>query len=355
MTDRRRVVLHIGMGKTGTTSIQALCNVNRDLLGRHGVLYPASPGRNRHTRLGLAMQDDADPPRQSVDWQRQEVSQPSELRPIMEAELRAEIGASDAHTVLLSDEALLIAEETAQRRVRDLLDQIASRVRVVAYVRRQDEHLCSRYQQTVKLAGETRRLAERIAEPDLDRVYDYHARLDAWRELVRPEELVLRTYERSRLAGTTLEQDFLEAAGVALDTREMEMPGARNESLDAESVEFLRIVNIWHRERGELPPAKPRRRLMRRLQEGHPPGAMLTLPTAQLDDFMSRWDASNRAVARDYAPGGPPALFADERRSAGATSDQRLDPARLEHFLELAQLPPRRQAALRRIAEREAG
>ena len=52
------VVLHVGSGKTGTSSIQYFLHRNRARLADLGYLYPQSPGRRRHTRLGLFVQPD---------------------------------------------------------------------------------------------------------------------------------------------------------------------------------------------------------------------------------------------------------------------------------------------------------
>ena len=51
-----RAIIHIGIIKTGTTSIQSFLQANRSLLRGQGVLYPqyAIPGRTRSTS-GTAM------------------------------------------------------------------------------------------------------------------------------------------------------------------------------------------------------------------------------------------------------------------------------------------------------------
>ena len=38
-----RLVLHIGLEKTGTTSFQAFCAEHRPALAQSGVLYPVNP------------------------------------------------------------------------------------------------------------------------------------------------------------------------------------------------------------------------------------------------------------------------------------------------------------------------
>ena len=94
------------------------------------------------------------------------------------------------------------------------------------------------------------------------------------------------------------------------------------------------------------------RKLVRRLAS-RPAGPTLTLPGPMLDRFMAQWEDGNRRVAREWF-GEDGDLFAAPRKSEGTTSDQRLDPERLDHFFAVAELPERLHAPLRRLAEREA-
>ncbi len=351
---RPDVVLHIGMGKTGTTSIQASLRRHSEVLAEHGVLYPESLGNRRHLWLGMAVQPEPDRPRDTLEWRRQGYTCPSELRPVMEERLLSELTERGLPTVLFSDEALHGAKDGGIRNLRELMDRIARSVRVVSYLRRQDDHLCSRYQQVVRYAGERRRLADKVGATDFSHTYDYHARMVAWRDLMRPDELVVRVFERAALSGGSLHQDFVEATGLGIRPAELEGP-TRNESLDAESVEFLRLLNVlWpHGRRPEVPGLLPPNRMFHRLKD-HSTGPTLTLPEDRLDEFMARWEESNRAVARDFAPHAPRTLFSTERKSRDTTTEQRLDPARLDHFLEVSRLPEALHAPLRKIVEREA-
>jgi hypothetical protein len=350
---RRAVVLHIGMGKTGTTSLQAWLHRNRERLAGHEVLYPASPGQRRHVRLGLAMQRVDREPGTSVDWRRQQVSTPRELRPLFEQALLAEL--SDAPSRLLfSDEALFTASDEGLRYLRVLLAKIAASVRVVVYLRRQDEHLCSRYQQTIKLAGEVRRLTEWLGDHDFSRKYDYHARLRRWQTLVSPDPMVVRVFERGRLADGSLHSDFLEATGLGISPEDLDPVPDRNQSLDAESVEFLRLFNVLRQDHPDTTAGLPRHsRIVNRLLRASD-GPVLTLPDNRLEQFMARYEESNRAVARDFVSDVPESLFSSNRKSRQTTTEQRLDPVRLDYFINLCELPEQTHAPLRELVEREA-
>src|ERR1043165_5358722 len=52
-----RAFLHIGVEKTGTTTIQAFMAKNRQALTKKGVLYPRAPGNENHVGLTIYAAD----------------------------------------------------------------------------------------------------------------------------------------------------------------------------------------------------------------------------------------------------------------------------------------------------------
>jgi hypothetical protein len=344
-------VLHIGSGKTGTSSIQHLLSKSRERLAERGTLFPQSPGLGRHVQLGLFIRPDAELGK-LINWHKQEFSSPADFREDFQGRLFAEIDSSGLTRVLLSDEALYGCSVDALKRLRAFTDEIARSIRVVVYLRRQDDHVCSRYQQVVK-TGEVRRLAERLEQVNYKKTYDYHGRLETWRRLIEPNEFVVRPFESERFVAGSLYQDFFEAAGLGPWSDDLETAGPLNESLDAEAVELLRIVNIYRVEYEDAVPGLiNNRKLVTRLA-GSATGPTLTLPDSVLDAFMETWAESNRAVAREFVGDETGQLFRAPRKSQNTTTEQRLDPARLDHFLQLLELPKRMHAPLRQIVERE--
>lgn len=342
------VVLHIGTDKTGTTSLQQLLRLNRAALLEHGVLYPRSPGRVRHVELGLYARSD-EALLKARDWLRGDHPSPDVFRRRLRRRLTREITESGASRVVLSDEALFRLQSDFIERLRDLTNGSAS-LRIVVYLRRQDEHLVSSYQQAVKV-GETRRLDE-WARQIFPRRYDYAARLRDWQSALEPEKVVVRPFERERFPGGSLAQDFLDAAGVAVPVDRLRPVAARNESLGAEAVELLRILNLHQVEHHGLQPWQiSNRPHVSRLRIG---GPSLTLPDADLDRYLDQWGDSNRAVAREHLGDPDGILFRSARRTGSTTTEQRLDPTRLDHYLPLLEVPEEDHAAIRRIAEREA-
>jgi hypothetical protein len=351
MSTCTEVILHVGPGKTGTSSIQFFLAGNRERLARLGVLYPESPGRVRHTQLGLFVKPEDELP--SVpSWHRQKHSDPAKFRQAFRRRMFREIDAAGLPRVLFSDEALFHSSERALHRLRRFTDRIAGRVRLVSYLRRQDDHFISRYQQMVK-TGEVLRLDEWV-QRDWSHIYDYDARIRGYQRVLEPAAFVVRRFEAGHFVGGSLHQDFLDAAGIDVRAEDLDPVPDRNESLDAESVEFLRLLNLHQVEsEGATVRLIDNRHLLARLAELST-GPVLTLPEPLLDDFMARWAESNSAVARRCLGDDTGELFHEPRRTRNTTTQQRLDPARIDHFVSLLGLPDQWLAPLRKVAVREA-
>lgn len=345
------LTLHLGMGKTGTSSLQFMLRDNRERLRECGVLVPTTPGGGRHQLFGLFLKPD-DELVASTEWPRQQYRDPETFRADFRKRLLGEIERSGLHRVLLTDEILFGASRETQRRLGRFVDRIAASSRVVVYLRRQDDHLVSRYQQVVK-TGAVVRLRDWMPD-DADYLYDYAARLRQLSRLLAPTQLVVRRYERESFVNGSIYQDFLAAAGIDVDADALVVGGDRNLSLDAESVEFLRLYNLFRVEHeGATPDRIDNRELTPKLA-AVASGPVPSLPADRLDAFMARWEESNARVARRYFDDPAGVLFRAPRKTSGVTTEQRLDPARLEHFFEVAEVPADAHAAMRRIAEREA-
>jgi hypothetical protein len=343
-------VVHLGSNKTGTSSIQSFLRQNRKRLAAGGVLYPQVPGRTRHSDLGLYVRTDEELSTFPL-WHR-EKRDPDEFRREFHRRLTDEIDEAGLPQVVVSDEALYGLSDPALGRLRALTDEIAASVRLVVYLRRQDDHLVSLYSQEVK-AREVQRFDEWIARPRT-KTYDYHARLSTWRKHLEPAAFAVRRFERGAMVGGSLYEDFLDAAGLPLSVGDLRAINSRNQTLDAESVEFLRLLNLYRREvEGVAGKLIDNRSLVARLA-AQASGPSLTLPSSTLDAVMARWAESNRAVAEEFLhePGGD--LFHEPRSEGRTTTDQRLDPTRIDHYLTLLELPEQVHAPLRQIAEREA-
>ncbi len=353
MPDHVDVILHIGTGKTGTTTVQEVLGRSRAVLAEGGTLYPRAFGRERHVKFGFLVA----PERELVrwpEWRRAGLAgtDPMDFRRQVRRRLRRELTPA-IRQLLISDEALYRRSPATLDRVRRFVDARGGTLRVLLYLRRQDQHLASNYQEVVK-AGETRRMSDWVrADETLAHVYDYYGHVARWRDRVSPTTFVVRPFEPPSFVGGSLVADFVDAAGLDVDVSRLAAADRRNTSLGAEAVEFLRLRNIHQVEDHGLRIGSIRNRPFVKRLAGDA-DATLTLPDAELDAFLGRWSASNRKVASAFLPDLGGQLFRADPRPDRTTSAQFLDPARVHHFLERAAVPEAEHAAIHRIAEREA-
>lgn len=235
----RRVLLHIGLEKTGSTSIQFALARSRERLAAAGRLYPRSAGRFSHVKLYCyASQGPLDEIKGQLG-----LRGPEELaafRAGLERELAEEAARSGAGELLLSNEhcssRLLQAEELA--RLKALLDGLGDETRVLVYLRPQWDLLASHYSTYVKTGG-TRPL-EFPGEKALAGQYDFRAVIERWQAVFGAEAVTVRRYAAEGAAGGDTLDDFAAVAGLE---GLLERSEKRNVALSAQAVAFLRRFN----------------------------------------------------------------------------------------------------------------
>ena len=248
-------ILHIGTGKTGTSSLQRIFQENADSLLSQGYLYPIA-GRQfgarklpRHVGLRFAaLPPDIEGNGMAVPLGLQNPKDRAVYRDQFLIDLDAELAShASAHSVVFSDEALFnFSEPEAVAGLNAILSARFRSVRVICYVRRPDRFLISGYSQRVK-TGSTEDfdtyMAGRLS------VGGYFPRLRCWIDAFGVQAVHLRCFERRFLIGQDLLTDFLTTAGLISD--DATAAWARtlqtfrmNDGLSAFGSEVLRRLNM---------------------------------------------------------------------------------------------------------------
>jgi len=331
-----KLVLHIGTEKTGTTSVQNFFRWNRERLAERGILYPEAPGHRNHTGLATAAQsvDKRDPLRKTAGLKTE--AQILAFREELFAGLAREAAARPFRLAVMSGEhcssRLLEDEEVVW--LKEQLDKLFTETRIVVYLRRQDDYLLSTYSTAVK-SGNLNPIAT-PKERTIDKRYNHWDMLARWARVFGRGNIVCRKFERSALRNGDIVDDFLDVVGI--DGRGLERPEPVNESLDAEALEFLRLFNK-HVPRFVKGGLNPLRGNIAEALGQLPQGPLLTLPDAELAEFMGLFADSNRRVAEEYF-GGPRGDTDDplfERRSDTRARVQ-TSPLSAERAVELSAL-----------------
>ncbi len=304
----RRAILHIGTYKTGSTSIQAFLDLNAKLLRAQGAYFPSSLGQpNQHGLAVYALSD-----RETTGLIRYldlRDKEKRELRRLEIAEaLTAELKSLDrgVTTVIFSNEHLCGLNTSAEvERVRELLAPHFDEIKVIVYLRRQDQRIISDYTQKVR-DGYTKPLDLLAYEPAERR--NYEAFLDKWAAVFGAGSIAARVFARSNFLNGDLIDDFLCAAGLAADPS-FTRPEIENLGLTHEAIEFLRAFNehVPHYVDGARNP--DRARLLPILKEEFA-GDGVKVSRAKAAALLDLVRSSNAAIGAKYFGGDDP--FSDD-------------------------------------------
>ena len=299
---RRRLVVHAGTPKTGSTTLQRALAALDPHLRERGIHVPAAardePGLARHANLLRRLSGYRYAPEKG-EW-----------RALVE-----EVRASDARVFVISDEAFGQRPPSGiHRAIAELAARCGLEVDVVAYVRPQCQYLESLYAQDVKggfvekpfgmYTGDAFAMRPVARHPWLD----YGRAFAPWRAAFG-DRVAVTPFEPSRLPGG-LVAHFLgllgcgELAGAVPDIR-------ANTRIGAKELEVHRLTTMALRRAGRREPWWDLERLhgLRELVAGDRAFAGLSAVRAQ--DLMERFGAANAAFARDWGISAEGVLFED--------------------------------------------
>ncbi len=251
---KRCIYLHIGMPKTGSTSLQIFLQENREILKSKGYTYPVIPlhypaisdMRNGHFLVGEAFsrEGEADPER-TAEWR-------AEAFRLLREELE-----KYPH-LILSDEgiwnSIKIREKGALALLRQFCEQNQCEWKVIIYLRRQDSFLESYWKQKIRRRGSTKSWEELLRRPPSYLVLDYYTHLCEIAKIVGKENLIVHRYGSEYFGGTdgTIFSDFLHAIGLVLTDEYKPLEKQANVSLNNNYAEIKRILNfLLSEEKGE--------------------------------------------------------------------------------------------------------
>jgi LmbE family N-acetylglucosaminyl deacetylase len=301
---RKALVLHIGTDKTGTSAIQSLMARNTAPLGDRGVCYPLTgreEGESHHHYLFAGICDFAEKAgfAARADW------------PVMVDALVKELEGRPEETVLLSSELLSQGVDFAAL---ERLKEIFGSVRIVLYLRRQDEYVLSRYEQAVKTLG----MAETF-DPARVALPDYVSLIADWENFAGREHVTVRPYHRVLFPDSSVCSDFARhALGLELDAAfELPSEAASNPRLSPLAIEVLRRANCSRTATGALSLLGYITSCASDGQSSLAHGTRNLITSAQRNDILERCAEQNRTLANRYAEDGVSGFFSELESDQG--------------------------------------
>lgn len=226
-----RVILHIGMPKTGTTALQTRLARNSVALRRHGILYPRVESNISHQFLSLPLRERTGLPRELRDIYE---GRPDLIQRDFQRDwdrVQRQIERYRPHTLILSSERLLwVSDMERAEAFRDRLRQLSEDILVVAYVRQPSSRYLSGVQQTLKGTGTFRPPSPIRFREQLERY-----------ETLYPGQLRVAAFEREQMRDGDIVADFAgrflppEALGLLSEKQRV----VENETVSAEAMAIM--------------------------------------------------------------------------------------------------------------------
>ena len=308
--------LHIGTPKTGTSAIQKFLPLNKELLEEQGYCYPdfgyRFPGigvnRNAHFMVYHKMCG----PEEEAEIRKSEDERFYEgLDKIKEL-------ANTYPNIILSDENIWNGywkRKNFWSVLKDALTERGIDLKVIVYLRRQDQLIESYWSQQVR---ETMQKSfQDYVNSDSYNYFklDYYNQLEKIAAVVGKENIIVRVYEKQQYEGNgnTLISDFLKVLGLELDDRYESADIVANTSLHGSYLEVKRILNKMDCFRSKMNWAVKYLRTAQSETENKF-GVIKTkyFTYEQQKAFLGKYNEGNTAVAREYMNREDGVLFRDE-------------------------------------------
>jgi hypothetical protein len=231
---KRPLILHIGLSKTGSSSIQRVLAEQRPAMRAQGVYLPKSPGWANHALLPAAMVNDL-----RILWGYHPGTWEGMTPDARIARFRDEFAAEMSSLPDDAKRVIITAEQIGGvLRMQDEVDRLAATLRayfdpiqVVVYLRRQDQHAISAYSEWLR-GGTLREPGLPPGGPDQHPEYHYGALLDRWAAAFGDAAMVPRIFARDVLTDGDVVADFLKIADMELPALEENANRQSNPSLN---------------------------------------------------------------------------------------------------------------------------
>lgn len=309
----KKIYIHVGAGKTGTSALQEFFLINRNLFNEKGVWVPTigSVESNRFiAHHGLAGGRDSAPIDPTPLWEK--VKKESE----------------DKSSILVSSE--LFHSRLRGQWGKDLLLWIKSlfygwRVVCIYYIRRQDQWNESAYEQWVKSG--TLRDGSTVEEFSLSFTGNQVDEIYNISEVFGKENVIVRPYQRKQLVNESIFSDFLSHIGVAEEGFSYPRKNP-NPRLSIDALEFKRISN------SVLKTKKEAQYLMRPLLEysntKHVSSSEIyrsyTLISKDVrEEILNRHSADYSYIAKEYLGRDDGSLFYEEEEKKYVSANLELE------------------------------
>lgn len=235
----KKLYLHVGLEKTGTTSIQKSMHKHREELEALGYYYPREFAVGKNSVLAAMFLKNPFERENFRHVINKRGGTQEKLFAIAEKAFAAEIENASANNLVLSSEFL--GAQSDLIKVKAFCDKISEQTEIIVYLREQCSFMLSVISTHLKGGGQYSFEHESLAKNSFPFSLNFES-VVAQLEKVFPGQLSVRLFDKSYLFSGDVVQDFYVAIGLKEHAAKFVMPRA-NESLSQVGVTFLQRFN----------------------------------------------------------------------------------------------------------------
>ena len=315
----KTLYIHAGAPKTASSAIQKFCFDNAEILEKHGYCYPKFSWKYQvppTKRNGLFLYKEV----YGSDGRR--MPEEEKRRFSEGCRILSELFEKYDH-VILSDEILWHAfykrKQTLWQEIREEGDKNGYQVKVIVYLRRQDQYIASWWNQIIKAGAKQppngyevitwEKYSQNV--PKAMHV-DYYAALEKIAGALGRENVIVRRFQMQDFYGGTIQADFLHCMGLDLTEDFRVETEFANLKLSGNAPEIKRILNsLPNQTQKEKDFFKKTLKTCSPVFDEEYPCSPFSAKEAA--EYVSRFEEGNRKVAEEYLgePKGTP-LFSGE-------------------------------------------
>ncbi|WP_432472026.1 hypothetical protein [Amphritea sp. HPY] len=314
----RKLYLHIGTEKTGTTSIQEFLYSNKKALSKSGYHVLQCAGKKNHRAIPSYCMSENSYDDFYFDRQIDNLEKKRIFKKKLYNSFVKEINSlsDNIHSVIITSEhfhsRLKTLEEVAA--VKDLVSPFFTDIEIICYLREQSDLASSLYSTGIKSGSniDFSSFLERCS-PD-NTYYNYYSFLNRWSNVFPSESLSVRVFSKGSFYNNDLIDDFCFGINEDLLSKVDRKVNIENESLSNFGKVIGRAVNsVSPKYNGDGSVNKSRANALRRVASSFG-GHESNLSIEQYNTIYKSFLASNVKVANEYLkssdplfPSNPPA------------------------------------------------
>ena len=255
---KKTIFLHIGISKTGTTSIQHFLYKNQETLKKNGLLYPCPFNIGNTNFLNEEFQSNLAPMTKEISrsagnvefykFKREFIRWNLDVTPEERYNAYKEgfekyyldlINNSDCEKILLSEE--MFTSDFSLMEFCDVILDEGFDLKIIVYLRRTPEYIVSVWGESIKPhSGHCSYTFDDFLKLPII-IYDWDLKLLL--EKLGKENVIIRTFEKSRWKNNNLLVDFMDCLGLEFTDEYFIPKWDANISYDRDTVELLILIN----------------------------------------------------------------------------------------------------------------